>query len=484
MSVVINGDTGISGVNGSAATPAIQGGDADTGIFFGTDTASIATGGTSRVHIDASGNFSLGNTTPRAKLDVPGTASGLAHIGGTGTTALTLGHNNTTGSIISVNAGTSYTDLNIDGKDIRMRVGTGSASERFKLESNGRLNLGNNNATNGQTMIQGWYSGEDKLNVIGSQHSTGGMAICYACRPKEGGAGYVSAASNAAFGKTALEVSNQLRFLSVTGATVDRDAAVTLTEKFRVTNSGDLNTTGNDTYNRATAGFTSRRGDSVTAVRNNGTPLEINRTGNDGSLINFFQAGSGEGNITVSGSSVSLTGAHLSRWTQLAGNAERVEILRGTVLSNLDEMCEWSHTAQEAYFYEEEDAIPEGFAVGDVKVPAVDAFTEDNEQLNRMKVSDVEGDRNVAGVFQAWDDDDDTYVNDFYCAMTGDFVIRIAQGTTVSRGDLLISAGDGTAKPQEDDVIRSKTIAKVTSTSVSTTYSDGSYCVPCVLMAC
>jgi hypothetical protein len=122
------------------------------------------------------------------------------------------------------------------------------------------------------------------------------------------------------------------------------------------------------------------------------------------------------------------------------------------VLSNLDEMCEWGE--------------------------------EDNEQLNRMKVSDVEGDPNVSGVFQAWDDDDDTYINDFYCAMTGDFVIRIAQGTTVARGDLLMSAGDGTAKPQDDDIVRSKTIAKVTSTTVSTTYSDGSYCVPCVLMAC
>jgi len=159
-----------------------------------------------------------------------------------------------------------------------------------------------------------------------------------------------------------------------------------------------------------------------------------------------------EGNISVSGSTVSYNGAHLSRWSQLAGGAERTEILRGSVLSNLDEMCEWGE--------------------------------EDNEQLNRMKVSDVEGDRNVAGVFQDWDDDDDTYTNDFYCAMTGDFVIRIAQGTTVARGDLLMSAGDGTAKPQDDDIVRSKTIAKVTSTTVSTTYSDGSYCVPCVLMAC
>jgi hypothetical protein len=180
--------------------------------------------------------------------------------------------------------------------------------------------------------------------------------------------------------------------------------------------------------------------------------LYVNRETDDGSLVEFAQAGTTEGTISVSGTTVSYNGAHLSRWSQLPSGAERTEILRGSVLSNIDEMCEWGN--------------------------------EDNEQLNRMKVSDIEGDKNVSGVFQAWDDDDDTYTNDFYCAMTGDFIIRIAEGVTVERGDLLMSAGDGTAKPQDDDIIRSKTIAKVTSTNVSCTYDDGSYCVPCVLMAC
>ena len=187
-------------------------------------------------------------------------------------------------------------------------------------------------------------------------------------------------------------------------------------------------------------------------TRSSGTCVFVNRISNDGKLIEFRQNGNDEGNINVSGASVTLTGAHLTRYSQLPEGAVRTEILRGSVLSNLDEMCEWGE--------------------------------EDNEQLNRMQVSDVEGDKNVSGVFQSWDDDDDIYVNDFYCAMTGDFVIRIAQGTTVARGDLLMSAGDGTAKPQADDLVRSCTVAKVTSTTVSCTHPDGSYCVPCVLMAC
>ena len=230
--------------------------------------------------------------------------------------------------------------------------------------------------------------------------------------------------------------------------------AGTFYERIRLTSDGDF-LVGKTSASAANVGAELRDGSSEYAglfVANSHAPILINRKTTDGVLVVIRQNDTEEGTISVSGSTVSYNGAHLSRWSQLAGGAERIEILRGSVLSNLDEMCEWGE--------------------------------EDNEQLNRMKVSDVEGDVNVAGVFQAWDDEDDTYTNDFYCAMTGDFVIRIAQGTTVARGDLLMSAGDGTAKPQDDDIVRSKTIAKVTSTTVSTTYSDGSYCVPCVLMAC
>ena len=44
-----------------------------------------------------------------------------------------------------------------------------------------------------------------------------------------------------------------------------------------------------------------------------------------------------------------------------------------------------------------------------------------------MAVSSVEGDANVDGV-KNWDNDDDGF-NDMNVAMTGDMVIRIAQGT-------------------------------------------------------
>ena len=226
------------------------------------------------------------------------------------------------------------------------------------------------------------------------------------------------------------------------------------TERMRILANGDIvfkKTTADDTI-RGVGIFNQR----INSTSETAAAGLFNRQNNDGTLLALRQQNIDEGSITVSGSTVSFNGGHLSRWSQLTNNTRDNTIVKGTVMTNLDQMAEWT----------------------------TDGVTEDNEQLNCMAVSSVEGDANVAGVFVSWDDDDDVYTNDMNVAMTGDMVIRIAQGTTVARGDLLMSAGDGTAKPQGDDIVRSKTIAKVTSTNVSHTYDDGTYLVPCVLMAC
>ena len=203
-----------------------------------------------------------------------------------------------------------------------------------------------------------------------------------------------------------------------------------------------------------------------------------NRLTDDGKVIRIFQDSSEEGHISVSGSTVSFNGGHLARLSQAADGNRISGLVKRTVMTNLDQMAVWSHAE---VLWTADDELPDGVSVGDVRTAA---YTEQNEQLNCMAVSSVEGDTDVAGVFVNFDDEDTEFTADMNIAMTGDMVIRIAQGTTVARGDLLMSAGDGTAKPQGDDIVRSKTIAKVTSTTVSHTYEDGSYLVPCVLMAC
>ncbi len=228
-----------------------------------------------------------------------------------------------------------------------------------------------------------------------------------------------------------------------------------VTERARIDSSGNL-LVGKTSAGSSTAGCQLQAiGEGVFTVSANDV-LTLNRATNDGTIVSLRQDNTTEGTISVSGTTVSYNGGHLARYAQTIGSKDE-SLKKGTVLSNLDEMNS----------YTDEEGNPVA-----------------NEQLNKVKVSDVEGDANVAGVFVNWSHDEDHNVDEINMAMTGDMIIRIAQGTTVARGDLLMSAGDGTAKPQGDDIVRAKTIAKVTSTHVTCTYEDGSYCVPCVLMAC
>lgn len=350
MTVTINGTTGLAGVDGSAGTPAVQGGDTNTGIFFpAVDTVGVATGGSERMRIDTAGITKF-RSTGSAYDSTPGDgvsdglylqvdSSGIAHIdsyAGSGSTNLAFGTNS----------------------------GGGAVGERMRIDSSGRVLVG----TTSTNLCAG---------------NTEGIG---------------------------------------------------------------LNTTSNGTLAIGTAQFSA----------SGNAALNVNRKTDDGGLVTFSQDGTQEGTISVAGTTVSYNGGHLSRWAQTI-TAKDESLVKGTVLSNLDEMNVYT------------DA--EGNPV-------------QNEQLNKVKVSDVEGDANVAGVFVNWTHDDAHDVDEINMAMTGDMIIRIAQGTTVQRGDLLMSAGDGTAKPQGDDIVRSKTVAKVTSTHVTCTYADGSFCVPCVLMAC
>jgi hypothetical protein len=445
---------------------------------YGNDFLTFNTGSdTERARIDSSGRLGLGTSTARAGLTVGLGSDGIPAAGastgsalfsnatGAGLYGLVVGANSSgLGYIQAQRAdGTATTyDLAIQPNGGRLLVGTSSARTNVYRSSSAltapvQIDSNADSYSNGLNILN--YSGIGFGSVITlgmSKTSTKGTNTVVGNNDELGFINFVG--NDGTNFRTAAWVGCEVDGTPGSGDMPGRlvfstcsDGSASPTERMRISSTGDT-FFGKTVATRTTIGSFHEAAGVINATTGDTRCLDLNRQNNDGDLVLFFQAGTQEGSISVSGTTVSYNGAHLSRWSQLPTGAEREEILRGTVLSNIDEMCEWDE--------------------------------EDNEQLNRMKVSDVEGDKNVSGVFQAWDDDDDTYTNDFYCAMTGDFIIRIAEGVTVQRGDLLMSAGDGTAKTQDDDIIRSKTIAKVTSTNVSCTYEDGSYCVPCVLMAC
>ena len=184
------------------------------------------------------------------------------------------------------------------------------------------------------------------------------------------------------------------------------------------------------------------------AVDANDVPLRLGRLNHDAgeTIVLFSTNGDARGSITESGGTVSYNAFMGSHITQSVPS----DILEGTVLEATGELIDSTDEDYKGYV--------------------------EQKRLTKCKVSDTEDSNNVYGVFQV-----ESKTGLQYASSLGAFFVRIHSGETVSLGDLLSSKGDGTAKVQSDDVIRSKTIGKVTSLTKKTTYSDGSYLLPCVL---
>jgi len=91
MSLILSGTDGLSDVDGTAATPAIRGTDANTGIFFpAADTIAFADGGAEVMRLDSSGNLGLGVSAPQNKLQVVTTTRPQFSVSYNGTTGLYL----------------------------------------------------------------------------------------------------------------------------------------------------------------------------------------------------------------------------------------------------------------------------------------------------------------------------------------------------------------------------------------------------------
>jgi hypothetical protein len=231
-------------------------------------------------------------------------------------------------------------------------------------------------------------------------------------------------------------------------------------------------TTDTSLYNNGSGGNAGILFDSALASGN--TPIQVagansacavlNRMTGDGAILTFMQDGSEEGSISVSGSTVSynaFAGSHPAQWV-----GEQETPARGSIISSANVLAEWRQENLYDAATDKHLKVLDGRTTEELgtrvnnpdAVPPTYTLVEpyNNIRLPKVKLSDESGDKSVYGVFDRIDQE----TNNVMVMALGSFV-SLVTGTCVS-GDLLESNGDGTAKVQSDDIIRSSTLGKVT----------------------
>ena len=156
MTLILSGTDGLSDVDGSAATPAIRGTDANTGIFFpAADTIAFSEGGTEAMRIDSSGNLLVGTTSLST---ITGETAAKAQVAGNFIVGNAVAATNVTATINGVVSKAGRIAFAESGA-IKWLIGNGAASE------NGVFEVYSNTTGNGVQLARNataWTAGSDE----------------------------------------------------------------------------------------------------------------------------------------------------------------------------------------------------------------------------------------------------------------------------------------------------------------------------------
>ena len=245
MALTLNGTTGISGIAGSAGTPALQGNnDANTGYFFAADTLGLSTAGTERLRVDSNGNLSIhsaaysgGGAAPQLYVVGTGGRQVKIHNPNAGTCSLQLS-NATTGQgedagfqLAQLSGGDFYFDHQLQAKDIvfRTKPSGGSVTEGLRIDSSGNVGI-NDSTPTFKLDVNGTGRFADNLTInttkkIQSNSSQGQLTI-------QGGATYPGSAIKFAGGQSGTTDRGEMIFYA--------GEATSLEERFRIDSSGTV----------------------------------------------------------------------------------------------------------------------------------------------------------------------------------------------------------------------------------------------------
>jgi hypothetical protein len=150
MSLILSGSDGLSDVDGSAATPAIRGTDANTGMFFpAADTIAFSEGGVESMRIDSAGNVGIGSSAVVAgyRLDVRGAAYLQTTANPTNAQLISLTNQTTTSNngcrigFDAFNIGAASIGIPSNDAALAFYV-NGVNTERMRINSSGNVGIG------------------------------------------------------------------------------------------------------------------------------------------------------------------------------------------------------------------------------------------------------------------------------------------------------------------------------------------------------
>ena len=393
----------LSSVGTIYASQYLANGDADTGIVMqGSNVMSLHTGNSERMRISSSGQVSIGTTSTTAPLRVKVATDANFAVQNTSSTVQLQGIND---------AANAFATIDIAGNPIKFSA---NGSESMRIDSSGNVGIGLTNP---------------------SDYYANGLVVSSAT---EQGITLAATATNAAnylmFADGTTGDERYRGYLAYTHSGDEltlRSAGFTTfmtgggTERMRIDSSGNVTIAKTSTGTLGTVGIDLRASGLGEFTTSNDACIAVNRLSTDGALVYFFQDTSVEGAISVSGSTVTYAG--FSGNHETSGISTDTEI--GTVCSTIDEL----------------DTYVSGSKEGQTRADHA-----------KIKVSDTVGDTRVYGVLSSYSEKD----NKPLVASVGIGSIKVTGAC--NGGDLLESNGDGTAKVQSDDIVRSKTIGKVT----------------------
>jgi len=206
MSLILSGTDGLSDVDGTAATPAIRGTDANTGIFFGTDIIGFSEGGVEAMRIDSAGNVGVGTATPNSRMSVAVSSTSTSVLGTYANIPLLLQNTSSTDNnwtVIGVQdaagdfssyIGTQNTSQASNTAIMAFATNGGSgATERMRIDSSGYVLVNKTSATTyGSIFAQAYTSntsGQQWLQVWDSTVAAGscqGLYVTYTAATPNG----------------------------------------------------------------------------------------------------------------------------------------------------------------------------------------------------------------------------------------------------------------------------------------------------------